>query len=75
MGAKSNAYPILVGKPEDSRPLGRSRCRWEKYRKMYFKEIGCEVVEGIYVAQNWDWLRVLLNTLMNLRVFDYMREY
>jgi hypothetical protein len=27
MGEKSNAYRILVGKPEEKRPLGRSRHR------------------------------------------------
>jgi hypothetical protein len=28
MGAKRNAYRILVGKPEGKRRLGRPRCRW-----------------------------------------------
>jgi hypothetical protein len=28
MGEKSNAYRILVGKPEGKRPLGRARRRW-----------------------------------------------
>jgi hypothetical protein len=28
MGEKRNAYRILVGKPEGSRPLGRQRRRW-----------------------------------------------
>jgi hypothetical protein len=27
MGEKSNAYRILLGKPEDKRPLGRPRRR------------------------------------------------
>jgi hypothetical protein len=27
-GAKMNAYRILVGKPEEKRPLGRTRRRW-----------------------------------------------
>jgi hypothetical protein len=34
MGAKSNAYRILVGKPEGKRPLGRPRCRWVYNIKM-----------------------------------------
>jgi hypothetical protein len=29
MGAKRNAYRILVGRPEGKRPLGRPRRRWE----------------------------------------------
>jgi len=28
MAKIGNAYNILVGKPEDKRPLGRQRCRW-----------------------------------------------
>jgi hypothetical protein len=28
MGAKRNAYRLLVGKPEGKRLLGRPRCRW-----------------------------------------------
>jgi hypothetical protein len=28
MGAKSNAYRILVGNPEAKGPLRRPRCRW-----------------------------------------------
>jgi hypothetical protein len=28
MGAKRNAYRLLVGKPEGRRPLGRPRRRW-----------------------------------------------
>jgi hypothetical protein len=28
MGKKSNAYRVLVGKPEGKRPLGRPRHSW-----------------------------------------------
>jgi hypothetical protein len=28
MGAKRNSYRILVGKPEEKRPLGKPRHRW-----------------------------------------------
>jgi hypothetical protein len=34
MGTKKNAYRILVGKPEEKRPLGRPRHRWEDNIKM-----------------------------------------
>jgi hypothetical protein len=30
----------LVGKPEEKRPLGRPRHRWEDYIKMDLREIG-----------------------------------
>jgi hypothetical protein len=32
-------YKILVGKPEDRRPLGRSRHRWEDNIRIDLREI------------------------------------
>jgi hypothetical protein len=41
MGAKRNAYEILVGKPEGKRPLGRPRHMWVDNIKMDLtREIG-----------------------------------
>jgi hypothetical protein len=40
MWEKRNAYRILVGKPEDKRPLGRPRRSWVDIIKMDFREIG-----------------------------------
>jgi hypothetical protein len=39
MGAKRNAYRILVGKPEGKIALGRSRRRWVYNIKMDQREI------------------------------------
>jgi hypothetical protein len=33
MGEMRNVYNILVGKPEEKRPLGRTRHRWEDNMK------------------------------------------
>jgi hypothetical protein len=30
MGEETKAYKVLVGKPEEKRPLGRPRSRWEE---------------------------------------------
>lgn len=38
IGAKRNAYKILVRKPEEDRPLGRSRRRYEDNIKLVFKK-------------------------------------
>jgi hypothetical protein len=38
MGVK-NAYRILVGKPEEKRPLGRPRSRWVGNIKMNLRGI------------------------------------
>jgi hypothetical protein len=40
MGEKSNAYRILVGKPEGKRLLGKPRRRWVDNIKMDLREIG-----------------------------------
>jgi len=39
MGEIINTYKILVGKPEEKRPLGRHRHRWEDNIRMYVREI------------------------------------
>jgi hypothetical protein len=39
MGEKTNAYRILVGKPEGKRPLGRPRRRWANDIKVDLREI------------------------------------
>jgi hypothetical protein len=34
-----DAYRVLLGKPEERRPLGRPRLRWEDNIKMDFQEV------------------------------------
>jgi hypothetical protein len=68
MGEVRGAYNILVGRPEERRPLGRPRRRWEENTKMDLGEIGFEDVYWIHLAQDRDRWRALVNTVMNLRV-------
>jgi hypothetical protein len=44
----------LVGRPEEKRPLGRPRHRWEGNIKMDHQKVGCEGVSWIDVAQDRD---------------------
>jgi hypothetical protein len=39
MGESSGAYRVLVEKPEERRPLGRSRRRWEDNIKMDLRQV------------------------------------
>jgi hypothetical protein len=51
MGAKRNAYRILVGKPEGKTPLGRTRRRWVDNNKM---ELTLEKQDGmVWVGLIW----------------------
>jgi hypothetical protein len=40
MGKKRNASGVLVGKPEEKRPLGRPRRRWVDNINIYLRETG-----------------------------------
>jgi hypothetical protein len=45
MEEKRNMYEILIGNPEEKRPLGRLRCRWKDNDKLDCRETGWEVVD------------------------------
>jgi hypothetical protein len=68
MGEKRNVYRLLVGKPEEKRPLGRPRRRWMDNSKMDLLEKGFSVVDWIGLAQDRYRWRALVNSVMNLRV-------
>jgi hypothetical protein len=68
MGEKKNAYRLLVGKPEEKRPVGRPRRRWVGSNKMDLLEIGWGDVVSIGLAQDRDKWRTHVNAVMNLRV-------
>jgi hypothetical protein len=57
-----------VGKPEGKRPLGRPKRRWLYNVKMDFREIDWSGVDWIYLGEDRDQWRALVNTIMNLRV-------
>jgi hypothetical protein len=48
MGEMRGAYNILVGRPEERRPLGRPRRRWEDNIKMDLREIEFGDVDWIH---------------------------
>jgi hypothetical protein len=59
---------LLVGKPEEKRPLGRPRRRWVDNIKMDLREIGWDVMDWIDLAKDRDQWRGLVNTIMDLRI-------
>jgi hypothetical protein len=63
-----NTYKMLVGKPEEKRPLGRPRYRWKGNIRMDLREIGWEDVNWVHLAQDMGKCRAIMNTVMNLQV-------
>jgi hypothetical protein len=56
------------GNSERKRPLGRPRRRWADNIKMDLGEIGWDGMDCIDLAQDRNQWKVLVNTVMNLRV-------
>ena len=65
---KRGVYRVLLGKPEEERPLGRPGHRWEDNIKMDLQEVGCGSMEWIKLAEDKDSWRALVNVVVNLRV-------
>ena len=68
MGEERGEYRVLVGKPEEKRPLGRPRRRWVDNIRIDLQEVGCGYVEWIGLARDRDRWRTLVSAVMNLRV-------
>jgi len=61
-------YRVLVGKPEEKRPLGRNRRRWMDNIRTDLQEVGFGFVDWIGLVQDKDRWRTLVSAVMNLRV-------
>jgi hypothetical protein len=63
-----NACRILLGKPEEKRPLSRPRLRWMDSIKMDLRGMVSVGMDWTDVIQDTDQWRAYLNTVMNVRV-------
>jgi hypothetical protein len=68
MGEGIGVYRVLVGRPKDKRPLERPKHRWEDNTRMDLREIGINVANWIWLAQDRVQWRAFVNTVMNLQV-------
>ena len=68
MGEGRGVHRVLVGKPEERRPLGRPRHRWEDNIKTDLQEVGGGCGDWMELAQDRDRWRTLVSTVMNFRV-------
>jgi hypothetical protein len=68
MGENRNAYRLLVGMPDGRRPLERPRRRQLDNIRMDLVDVGWADVDWIGLAQDRGRWRVLVNSVLNLRV-------
>jgi hypothetical protein len=62
MAEERKLYKVLGEKPEETRPLGRPRCRWKNGMKMDLREIGL----GVWIG--FIWLRIgAVGELLSMR--------
>jgi hypothetical protein len=54
LGEMRNAYKLLVGKPEEKRPFGRPKRKWEDNIKLNLREILLECVPSVYLDRDRD---------------------
>jgi hypothetical protein len=66
MGEERNVCKVLMGKPEGKRTLGRPRHRWEDGISIDLREIGWGSIDWIQFAEDRDFCRALVNTVINL---------
>jgi hypothetical protein len=65
---KRKVYSFLVGKADGKRPLGRPRHKWIANIKLDLLETQLSVVDWIGLAHDRYRWRVLVNSVINLRV-------
>jgi hypothetical protein len=58
----------VIKKPEEKRPLGRSRRRWVDNVRIDLGEVGWGAVDWIALAQDRNRWRALGNSVLNPRV-------
>jgi len=68
VGDKRGKYRVLMGRPQERRPLGTPR--WEDVITMDLQEMGLGGEDLIDMAQDRERWRALVNAAMNLRVTE-----
>jgi len=61
-------YRVLVGKPEEKRPLVRPRRRWVDNIRMDLQEVRFGYMDWIGLAQDRDMWRTLVSAVTNIWV-------
>ena len=75
LGDKRNACKILIGIPKGGGTIVRPRSRWKDDIRVDVKEIVCEIVDSVHMAQSRIQCLAGVNTLMVLWVCINGREF
>ena len=67
LGKRRGVYKVLVWKPEEKKPLGRPRHRWEDNIEMDLQEVEFAGMDWIELTQDRDSWRALVNAVMKHR--------
>jgi hypothetical protein len=67
MEKEQGVHRVLVGKPEEKRPMGRPRRSWKDNIKMDLQEVGGGCGDWMELAQDSDRWREIVSTVKNLR--------
>jgi hypothetical protein len=68
IGKMSNLYKIFLRNPEGNRPPRRTRRRCKDNIIMLLREIGWEVVDWIYLAQDRECWQAVASVVMSLHI-------
>jgi hypothetical protein len=61
-------YRVWMGNSKGKKTLEGPRCRWENIIKIDLQEVGCGGTKWMYVAQDRDSWRAIVNAVINFRV-------
>ena len=68
MNKGRSAFKILTGTPAGKMSLGRPKRRWEDSIRMDLKEIGINTRNWVDSAEDRDYWKALVNSVLNLLI-------
>lgn len=76
LGGKRNANKILAGKPDGRRrPLRRRTHRWQDNIKVILRDIRCECLNMIHVAEHKHHWQAFVNAVVNVKLQHQTWEF
>jgi hypothetical protein len=64
----ANIFIGIGWKARRKKPTSRTTCKWRDSIKMDFREIGWDCMDWIFLGQDMDQWKALVNAVMNIRI-------